>query len=179
MKKNILTTAIIATTLISTPAFAQESEGGSTVYAGVNAGYHDLGAGDIALVANDDSFIYGGYIGVDVPAGETLIVGVEGNFNLGTGAIDTEYGITAKLGAQLGEGGQIFLRGGYQFVDLDLESLTGVSGANQFGVDDSIDDYLVGIGAQVQVSEKVSIRAVFDTISFDTTRATVGLQFNF
>lgn len=172
MKKIAIISAIGAATFLSAPAFAQE-EITPQVYVGASAGYHDLALG----TDNDDGAIFGGYIGVDVPLGEILIVGAEANYNIGTDAIDSEYGIIGKVGVNVGNGGQLFLRGGYQEVNLDLDNIIGAPVPG--GIDDTEGDYLLGVGGQIKVSERVRLRAVLDTIAFDTTRATVGLQFNF
>ncbi len=172
MKKAVILSALSAAVMFTTPVMAQET-GEAEVYVGANVGYHDLGTG----IPNDDGAIFGGYIGVDVPVGETLVIGAEANYNIGTDAIDSEYGIAAKLGVNVGDGGQLFLRGGYQEVDLDLDNIIGAP--VPAGLDDSDGDYLLGIGGQYKVSKNVRLRAVVDTIAFDSTRATVGLQFNF
>ncbi len=143
------------------------------IYVGANAGYHDLGKG----IPNDDGAIFGGYIGVDVPIGETFVIGAEANYDIGTDAIDSEYGIAAKLGVNVGNGGQLFVRGGYQEVDLDLDNIIGAP--VPAGLDDTDGDYLLGIGGQLKVTDTVRLRAVLDAIAFDSTRATVGVQFNF
>ncbi len=175
MKKITFTSiAAIAAMGLASPAMAQDASE-AEVYVGAQAGYHDLLDNPIG---DDGGIVYGIYAGVDVPIGETLVTGVEGNFNLGSGAIDSEYGIVGKLGARVGNGGQIFLRGGYQGVNLDIGELTGGI-LNEADVDDSGDDYLVGIGGQFKVSDNVSLRAVVDTLGFDTTRATVGLAVHF
>lgn len=179
MKKLTITSTIAAATLFATPVFAQE-ESDATVYIGANIGIHDLGAtNDLGVDIDDNGFIYGGYIGVDVPVGDTLIIGAEGNFNLGTSAIDSDYGVTAKLGVQFGNGGQLFLRGGYQEINLDISNFSNGLLTDADFPDDTEGDYLLGVGGQIKVSERVRLRAVLDTIAFDSTRATVGLQFNF
>ncbi|APG63364.1 hypothetical protein LPB140_11845 [Sphingorhabdus lutea] len=172
MKKITVLAALAAVSTLSAPAFAQEEQKVET-YVGATAGYHDIGAG----VARDDGAIFGGYAGVDVPLGGQFVIGLEGNFNLGTGAIDSEYGIATKLGVNVGEGHQLFVRGGYQEVDFDLSHIAGAP--VPAGLDDTDGDYLVGIGGQFKLNENVRLRAVVDTIAFDSTRATVGVQFNF
>ena len=171
MKKLWFGTLISAAALAATPAMAQTE---ADFYIGGQAGYHDLGDNPIG---DDDGAIFGTYVGVDVPVGETVVVGVEGNYNLGTGAIDSEYGIAAKLGFNASPTSQFFVRGGYQEVNFDLDNVAG--GPVPAGFDDTEGDYLVGAGAQFRVSENVSIRGVLDTIAFDTVRATAGLAFHF
>jgi len=174
MNKKILAAAIVAgASFAATPAFAQDSKP-AEFYVGGQIGYHDLGGNPIG---DDDGFIYGTYVGVDVPVGEVLVLGLEGNFNLGTNAIDSEYGIAGKIGANIGEQGQLFLRGGYQEVNFDVSNVSG--GIVTGGIDDTDGDYLLGVGGQYKINDNLSLRVVVDTISFDTTRVTSGLAFHF
>ena len=174
MKKFALSTVVaVAAMAAASPAMAQDADSEAGLYAGLNAGYHDLGDNSFG---DDDGFIYGGFVGVDVPVGETLIIGAEANYTLGTGVIDSEYGIVAKAGIRAGDNGQVFVRGGYQEVDFDIQNLVGVPVP---GVDDTEGDYMGGVGGQFKASEKVSIRGIVDSIAFDSVRATVGVSYHF
>lgn len=171
MKKIVLTLAATGAAMAATPAMAQDASQ-AEFYAGASAGYHDIG--DVAGIGVDGA-IFGGYVGVDVPVTEAIVIGLEGNYHFGTSDIDSEYGVVAKVGTYVGDNGQIFLRGGYQEVDFDLENIVGVPVAG----DSSDGDYLVGIGGQINTGRNIGIRAIVDTVGFDTVRATVGLQYNF
>ncbi|MCA1749806.1 MAG: porin family protein [Sphingomonadales bacterium] len=171
MKKLWFGSVILSAAVMASPAMAQSQ---ADFYIGAQGGYHDVGDNPLG---GDDGAIFGTYVGVDVPVGETFVVGVEGNYNLGTGAIDSEYGIAGKLGFNASPTSQFFVRGGYQEVNFDLENLVG--GPVPAGIDDTDGDYLVGAGAQFRVSENVSVRGVLDTIAFDSIRATAGLAFHF
>ena len=156
-------------------AHAQSNDSeGAEPYVGVSVGYHDLGTG----IPDDDGIVYGVVAGVDVPVGETLFVGAEGNFHLGENAIDSEYGIAARVGARIGEASKVFVRGGYQEVDIALGNFITPA---VVGLDDTDGDYLVGAGIDFGLSEDspVRFRAAIDTIAFDSTRATVGVLFAF
>lgn len=175
MKKIIASIAVLGAALVSAPAMAQSNDGEAEFYIGASAGYHDIG--ELPFVGTVDGAIFGGYAGIDVPIGETVIIGVEGNYHFGSGDIDSEYGVVSKLGLRVGNGGQVFLRGGYQEVDFDLENIVG--GGLPGGLDDSDGDYVVGVGGQVRAGNNIGLRAVVDTLGFDTVRATVGIQYNF
>ncbi len=169
MKKFLIAAAAAPLAFAAAPAMAQDA-GQAQVYGGVTGGYHDVDAGA-------EGGIFGVVAGVDVPAGESLILGVEGNYNIGTADIDSEYGVAAKLGIRTANGGQLYVRGGYQEVNFDLGNLVG--GPVPAGLDDTDGDYLVGVGGQFKVAENASIRLGVDTIAFDSTRATAGVLFHF
>ena len=175
MKKSIISAFVLGGALAASPAMAQNGDGDAEFYVGASAGYHDIG--ELPFVGTVDGGIYGGYAGIDVPIGETVIIGVEGNYHFGSGDIDSEYGVVSKLGVRVGNGSQLYLRGGYQEVDFDLENIIG--GPIPAGVEDSDGDYVVGIGGQIKTGRNIGLRAVVDTLGFDTLRATVGIQYNF
>lgn len=172
-KLSLLAAAGAAAIAFSTGAAAQEAT--AQPYVGLSGGYHSLG---ISGVSDDDGAIYGVVAGVDVPVGETLTLGVEGNYHLGTNAIDSEYGVAARLGFPVGgNGNQLFVKGGYQWVDLDLGNFAPVPAP---GLDDTDGDYIVGVGGEFGLGEgPARLRVGVDTISFDTVRATAGVVFKF
>jgi hypothetical protein len=161
---------------IALPAAAQAQstdEAKVETYVGATAGIHDLGVG----LPDDDGGIYGIVAGVDVPVGKTFFVGAEGNYNIGDGAIDSEYGIAARAGVRVGDSGKIYVRGGYQEVDFDLGNFVTPA---VVGLDDTDGDYLVGAGVEFGLGDSpIAFRAGIDTIAFDSTRATVGVLYKF
>ena len=183
---NRLTLAALAGTAmvaLPTAAAAQDDGTAGEFFVGANAGYHDLGVGDEAeditgLEADDGAAIFGGYAGYDFPIGERAFAGVEGNFNFGTGVIDNEYGVSARVGIRSEGGAKFYVRGGYQWIDLDLEEVfdVDVPDGTFDGFDDTVDDYLVGVGAEFPAGDTLKFRVNLDTVSFDTVRATAGLQ---
>jgi len=175
MKKIVFTTlAVAAAAALPAAAQAQSTTRTAEPYIGATIGIHDLGVG----LPDDDGGIYGVVAGVDVPVGERFFVGAEGNFNLGDGAIDQEYGVAARAGVRVGERGKVYVRGGYQEVKFDVRSLIGVN--PPAGFDRTDGDYLVGAGVEFGLGDApVRFRAGVDTIAFDSTRATVGVLFGF
>lgn len=160
---------------ISTGASAQETRAAQP-FIGLSGGYHDAGIGGNV----EDAGAIGGVVaGVDFPVGESLTIGVEGNYHLGTNAIDSEYGVAARLGFPVGtNGSMLFVRGGYQEVDFDLEEVAG--GPVLPGLDDTDGDYLVGVGGEFGMANSPArLRLGVDTIAFDTVRATAGVSFRF
>ncbi len=193
--KKIAYTTLAAIGAIALPAAAQaQSTEGADITIGASVGLHDFGVDFGDFDADDGEFdegdfnfddsaeIYGGFIAADFPLGESAFVGVEGNFHFGSGLVESEYGASARLGFKTEGGSKIYARGGYQWVDIDVEDLTGVSedflDDNDIDVPDVGGDYLVGVGVEVPVSSVV-LRANVDTIAFDTLRGTVGVGFKF
>ncbi|WP_340587794.1 outer membrane beta-barrel protein [Erythrobacter alti] len=184
MKKFALAaTASLAALSLPSIANAQEAE----VFVGVSGGYHDLGVdGEIedefpGVGIDDGSPIFGAYAGVDVPLGESLFAGVEGNYHIGTSAIDSEYGASLRLGFQDQGGAKYYLRGGYQEVNFDYAEIIDleVPAGTYDGLDDTDGDYLVGAGAEFPLGTNAMLRVNVDTIAFDSARATAGIGFRF
>lgn len=168
------------------PAAAQAQDSNKPeVTIGASVGLHDLAVdiedADLEDFDIDESGeIYGGFAAVDFPLGETLFAGVEGNAHFGSGPIDAEYGVSARLGLKTEGGTKLYARGGYQWVDIDAGNLIGVPDFEEgdFDLDTTEGDYLVGVGVEVPVSSVV-LRANVDTIAFDTLRGTVGVGLKF
>ena len=186
MKKFSFAAAAALAAAIPGVAQAQDSAPSATPYVGVQVGLHNLGVdeadyvGVTGLDIDDRALIYGVYGGVDFNVGRNAVIGVEGNFNLGNGPIDNEYGVAARLGYRMEGGSILYVRGGYQWVNLDPENLTGVSPLPAgVDVDDTGGDYLLGIGADIATGSAARIRVGVDTLGFDTIRPTIGVNFAF
>ena len=157
-------------------------------YVGIQAGLHDLNVDEddidtAGFDLDDNALTYGGYAGVDFDLGKSAVVGVEGNFNLGNGPIDSEYGVAGRVGYRTANGSVIFARAGYQWINVDGSGLLGVDKGliddDDLDVSDTIGDYLVGVGADIAVGKKMGLRVAVDTVSFDTLRPSVGLHLKF
>ncbi|MDY7099116.1 MAG: hypothetical protein SXU28_13355 [Pseudomonadota bacterium] len=184
--KNLATSAAIAAFAAALPsaAFAQDATPATEVTIGATAGIHDLGVADdvqalTGLDTDDSSPIFGGFVSVDVPVAQNLFVGAEGNLNFGTDALDADYGASLRAGFRADNGTKVYVRGGYQWVEIDYAEVFDVPQAQiPGGLEDTFDDYLVGAGVDVPVGGFI-LRANVDTISFDTVRATAGVGFKF
>jgi hypothetical protein len=173
---------ILALPIIGLAAFGMASSAQAQTaqtaqpYIGLSGGYHDIGVGG----GGEDAGAIGGAVaGIDFPVGESLTIGVEGNYHLGTNAIDSEYGVAARIGVPIGGNGSLlFVRGGYQEVNFDLAEVAG--GPVAPGLDDTDGDYLVGVGGEFGLGNSPArIRVGVDTIAFDSVRATAGVTFRF
>ncbi|WP_265563647.1 outer membrane beta-barrel protein [Sphingomicrobium arenosum] len=198
MKKIMFATAAAAAALAATPAAAQSSD--TEVYVGASLGYHQIDEIDFNEIGLDattdiDGITYGAFAGVTLPTEGNMVLGLEGNFNLGNNSIDSEYGFSGLIGTRVG-GGKVYLRGGYQWVDLDTNdifndvaddlALTPAEREELIDLgDDALDGsdvghgYLVGIGGDFGLGGGAFVRANLDTIEFDTIRLTTGVGFAF
>jgi opacity protein-like surface antigen len=185
--RKIAFTTLAALGAIALPAAAQAQYASSEaeVTVGASVGLHDLGVdfdgADIDGFDIDDSGeIYGGFVAVDFPLGSNLFAGIEGNAHLGSGPIEAEYGASARLGLRTNGGGKLYVRGGYQWVDIDVSNVIGIDDDlfDDSDFDTTDGDYLVGVGAEFPISSFV-LRANVDTIAFDTLRGTVGIGLKF
>jgi outer membrane immunogenic protein len=188
MKKFALLVSAVALPL-AVPGVAQAQETSSAhPYIGAQVGMHDLGVNEdnidtAGFDLDDNAITYGVYGGVDFDLGKSAVIGVEGNFNMGNGPIDAEYGVAGRIGFRAKGGTVIFARAGYQWINIDGAGLIGVDedliDDDDLDVSDTIGDYLVGVGADIAVGEKMGIRVAVDTVSFDTLRPSVGLHLRF
>jgi outer membrane immunogenic protein len=187
MKKIALLVSAVALPL-AVPGVANAQESGAHPYIGAQVGMHDLGVSESDIDTagfdlDDNAITYGVYGGVDFDLGKSAIIGVEGNFNLGNGPIDREYGVAGRIGFRAKGGTVIFARAGWQWINIDGAGLIGVDedliDDDDLGDAGTIDDYLVGVGADIAVGKKMGIRVAVDTVSFDTLRPSVGVHLRF
>lgn len=179
--RSISAVGLALATLIATPAVAQDvAPASASVYAGASAGYHDLGNNP---VGDDAGAIFGGVLGVDFPTSSNVVVGVEGNFHLGTGVIDSDYGVAGRLGYKFPSGGIAYVRGGYQWVNIDIGNLVNedIDEDDFDGIDDTVDDYLLGVGGEFPLGTtgRTRLRVGVDTVGFDTWRPSAALIIGF
>ncbi|HEX8527659.1 outer membrane beta-barrel protein [Allosphingosinicella sp.] len=188
MKKIALMVSAAALTFaVPGVASAQEATSSAHPFVGVQVGLHDLKVDeddiDTADFDIDDSAMtYGVYGGVDFDLGTSAVVGFEGNFSLGNGPIDSEYGVAARIGIRAGANSVLFARAGYQWINIDASGLIGVDedliDDDDLDVSDTIDDYIVGVGADIGFGG-LGLRIAVDSVSMDTLRPSIGLHTRF
>ena len=182
MLRSCISGLSLAAALAAAPAIAQDATAQASPYVGLSGGYHDVVDNDLG----DDGGAIGGVVaGVDLPVSaagtRTVIVGAEGNFHLGTGAIDSEYGVAGRIGLRGPRGGIGYVRAGYQWVNFDIGSLSnGIIGSDD-GFDDTTGDYIVGVGGEFPVGAtgRSRLRVGVDSVSFDTWRPNVAYVLGF
>ncbi|MEM7570734.1 MAG: outer membrane beta-barrel protein [Pseudomonadota bacterium] len=191
MKQIYTFLALLAATSFITPALAQTSTKSANIlkpYVGASAGYHTVDDGDVGIDA--DGLIYGGFVGINFAHYRWFYFGVEGNFHLGSNAIDYEYGGTAHIGYLFTPNFRAFVRGGYQEIDFDTVSLTEdaigrdltqteIDAINDADLEDAEGGALVGLGVEFDVMQHGSVRLGVDTIEFDSARGYAGFLFRF
>lgn len=188
MKAALLTGLAAAAALtIPAAAAAQEATPNAEAFVVASVGFHDLGLDsedieDLDLDIDDNSIIYGGVAGFDVPVASGAFIGLEGNYHFGNDVIDHEYGVAARLGLKTASGTKFYARGGYQWVNLDPEQVIDTDIDFPDGTFDDIDDtegdFLLGVGVDANLGGFM-VRGTVDTVSFDTLRATVGVGLAF
>lgn len=171
-------------------AFPSAAQAQAEPFIFASGGYHDLGNAEDIEAQFDDiaidtgSAIFGGVIGVDAPVGQSFFIGGEGNFHVGTDAVDSEYGVAARFGIRDAGGAKYYLRGGYQEINLDFVNIISIDGVeftdDDFaGIDDTAGDFIVGGGVEFPVGSSALLRVNVDTVGFDSARATAGIGFRF
>jgi outer membrane immunogenic protein len=178
--------AIGALFTMASPVAAQANSDmpAAEVTFGSSAGTHDLGiAKDVRAATGvdvkDRGGIFGGFIAVDFPVSDNLFIGAEGNGHVGNGAINSEYGGSARFGYRMDGGTKIYVRGGYQWVNIDYAEILNVpKNALPAGLQDNFGEYLVGGGVEYPMG-KITVRINVDTLGFDTIRTTGGIGLRF
>lgn len=184
MNKTNFVAAILAGAAFAIPAAAQAQDAAGEGFVAASAGIHSLNIeDDVEAIEpgadiDDSGEIFGVVAGYDFPIGSSMFAGIEGNYHFGSGALDADYGASVRLGARLGGGSKLYVRGGYQVVDVDYNAIINDDSVDFDGIDDTDGDYLVGVGVDVPLGG-VFLRGNVDTISFDTLRATVGVGARF
>ena len=169
-----MVSSVLAVAVAFGATSAAQAQSTAEPFIGVTGGYHTV---DVDGYKNPEGAIFGVVGGVDVPlGGGNVFIGAEGNYNFGTGDIDEEYGAAVRLGTRLSPTSKIYLKGGYQEVNFDVDHWAGV---NDDLVDDSDGGFLAGLGADFDVNKNVALRLNADTIEFETARVTAGVAYKF
>jgi outer membrane immunogenic protein len=167
-------------------------------YVGVEAGYE-------TFPEDIDGGIYGAYAGWDVAITDNWVIGLEGriaepgaSFRLsrdtGTGTavskvdLDSQYGISARLGRVFAENTLVFAQIGYEQFDVDASITTTpkppctqcAPTINDFSFEEEMPT--IGAGVERALSEKIRARVVYtygDGDAYERNRFSVGLAYRF
>jgi outer membrane immunogenic protein len=178
--KMLLIAASAAAITMTTPLFAQsQHEPFQGPYVGAQIGYdHDsYGAvdsrfGRVGIDDNRDSFTGGAFAGYDYHLTNKIVVGGEGDFDLGandsrsvrrgntTASIDPRhaFSVSARAGYQVDPKTLLYVRGGYENVDARVSLVN----ANVTGRDTrTYDGWLAGAGVERYLTDNVSARVEY------------------
>ena len=188
--KKIGFAALATCAALALPAAAQaqqQTEGNAPeVTVGFTTGLHDLGINRelrnaTGREANDLAQTVGGFVAVDKTLGSSnFFTGIEGNINVGPGSgINYEYGGSLRLGYRGQDGAKVYVRGGYQWVDINLGNILSLPDDRvPAGIAGHASDYLVGAGVELPAGP-VILRGNVDSVGFDTVRGTLGVGVRF
>ncbi|MGY6551781.1 MAG: outer membrane protein [Erythrobacter sp.] len=146
---------------------------------GVSAGILglDLTIPDIGSDLRDNNgIVYGVFAAADKPLRDNLFAGLEVNAHLGTRAVSSDLGASLRLGLRAESGTKVYVRAGYQWVNLNRDNFTGALDPQ---TSTSVNNYLIGGGVEFPVYRQLTLRTNFDTVGFDIVRATSGFAYKF
>lgn len=142
-----LLAALAATTLITTPALAQNN----AAFTGLR-GDVTVGLQDVSKELDGDDVVYGVSVGVDVPLGDSFTAGVEANTR-DVFDDNRQYGVSARAGYAFTPNVLGYAHGGYTNY---RQAFT----KNPEG-------YVVGAGAEFRITEHTYAKAQYSYTNFD------------
>ncbi|WP_448663086.1 outer membrane protein [Sphingomonas sp. CJ20] len=184
MRTKILAAALIASSAIAAPAFAQSADSGFTgPRAEAVLGWDHVGD-DSTAGGSRDGLTYGGQIGYDVQAG-SAILGVEGEVT-GSTTRDTANNVLvagdrlrAKAGRDLYVGARagflaspqamIYVKGGYTNARFDTTYDSAATG--RISDHDNVDGWRVGAGTEYKLNDKVYVKAEYRYSKYNDDKA--------
>ena len=178
MRTKILAAALIASSALAVPAFAQEAAPFTGPRAEAIVGWDRVEDGSLNG-GKRDGVVYGGQIGYDFQAG-TALIGVEGEVTGATtknttnnvlvvpDTLRTKAGrdlyVGARVGFTVGERTLIYAKGGYtnaQFKNEYRSATTNISDR------DNVDGWRLGAGAEVKLNGNVYAKAEYRYSKYD------------
>lgn len=197
MQYKITSLAAASLMALATPAMAQTADEVpfSGVRVGAEVGYDHLRSGSSENVDNTrdlkqsiDGVTYGGVVGYDFPAGDTLRIGAEASysgstagsdfnnsrplvFNLGNVKADREIYVGGRVGFVTNPSTMLYVKGGYTNQRF---SVTGSNGTVNLNQKLDTDGWRLGAGAEFAVSRNAYIGAEYRYSNY--TRGEVDFQ---
>ncbi len=176
--KSLFTLTALAAGALATPALAQDYESNRIEpYVAIVGAHHDFDseASDSGFPANGPSSgLFEGIVGVNVPLGSSLFVGVEGfGAKAVKGPEEWEYGAAARAGIRMRDSSMIYGKVGRRWVQFN----------NGVNPDYTVDDMVYGAGFELSPggnASRVRIRGEIETFGdFGSIRPSMGVSFGF
>jgi outer membrane immunogenic protein len=177
MRTKILAAALVASSALATPAFAQDS-GFTGPRAEAVVGW-DRVEDSAANGGGRDGVVYGGQLGYDFQAG-SAVLGVEGEITgASTKADDTgvlaagdslrvkagrDLYAGARIGFPVGDKALIYAKGGYTNARFDTDYTTGATTVSTHG---NADGWRLGAGGEIKLSDKIYAKAEYRYSKYD------------
>ena len=163
MLKKFIAASAMAGLAVSGVSLAQELDQFDGPYVVGEIGYEN-GEG------NFDQFNYGAAIGYNFKLGPRYYFGGEFDIAGSTSSIvDYSWAVHSQFGYTWNDQGSVFARAGYRELDFDFG---GLGSPNDGGLS-------LGLGTQRQITDTVSLRAIVDTLEFDTIGVRTGAVIHF
>ncbi|MBC9032875.1 porin family protein [Sphingomonas sp. JC676] len=176
MRTKLFAAALIASTAIAAPAFAQDSDSTFTGPRAEGIVGWDHVKDDSIYGASKDSVVYGGAIGYDYQIGRA-VVGVEGEItgastkDNATGVLVAGDSLRVKADRDLYVGGRlgfvaaprtlIYAKAGYTNTGFDTHYTAGGTTPIDIHDKDHVDGWRVGAGAEYQINKRVYLKGEY------------------
>lgn len=179
MRTKIFAAALIASSALAAPAFAQDTAAPFTGPRAEIVGGYDKVEDNSVNNGSRDGFVYGGAIGYDFQAG-SAVLGVEGEVT-GATTRDTDTNVLAvgdrlrtKAGRDLYVGGRvgfvvgtqtlIYAKGGYTNARFSQEYSLGATNIKD---GENIDGWRLGAGAEFKLNDKMYVKGEYRYSKYD------------
>jgi outer membrane immunogenic protein len=187
MRTKILAAALVASSALAAPAFAQEAAPFTGPRAEGIVGWDRVEDGSLNG-GSRDGVVYGGQIGYDFQAGGAVL-GVEGEIT-GASTKDTSRNVLiagdtlrtkagrdlyvgARVGFAVGDRTLIYAKGGYTNAQFKNEYRSGVTNIDE---SENVDGWRLGAGAEVKLSGNVYAKAEYRYSRYDDDNSGVDAK---
>ncbi|MBX3563160.1 MAG: porin family protein [Sphingomonas sp.] len=187
MRFKFIAAALIASSALSAPAFAQDAAPFTGPRAEAVVGW-DRVEDSAANGGHRDGVVYGGQIGYDFQAG-SAVIGVEGEATgATTRARDTsvlvagdslrvkagrDLYVGARVGFTVGDKALIYAKGGYTNAGFNTRYTTGTTTVTS---KDNADGWRLGAGAEVKLTDKIYAKAEYRYSKYDDNSSGVDAK---
>ncbi|MES2986490.1 MAG: outer membrane beta-barrel protein [Pseudomonadota bacterium] len=180
MRTKFIAAALIASSALAAPAFAQDAAPFTGPRAEAIVGWDRVEDGSTANGDRADGVVYGGQIGYDFQAG-SAVLGIEGEAT-GASTRQTEHNVIVpgdryrvkagrdlyagvRVGFTVGDKALIYAKGGYTNAAIDTSYRTPTT---TFRADENVDGWRLGAGTEVKLTDKVYAKAEYRYSKYDS-----------